>query len=99
MKWLLKMFLEKAYIWTEWGACNKQTCTQRRKRKCKYADKCKGSDDDDRDKEAGITKDHSDYVEAEWEKFDRQCTDIPECFAPVDDDLTKPLKGKFIRSI
>ena len=89
------MFLEKAHIWTEWGSCNKQTCTQRRKRKCKVADKCKGSDHDDRDKD--LSKDDSDYVEAGWEKFDRGCSDITECFAPVDDDM--PLKGEFIRSI
>ena len=69
-------FLEKAFIWTEWGTCDTTTCIQRRKRKCKDESKCKGSKD----------------VEDGWEKFDRGCTDVTECFATVEDKM--PVDGK-----
>ena len=83
-------FLEKAFIWTEWGTCDTKTCIQRRKRKCKDESKCKGSKDDPHDEH--IKEDHADYVEDGWEKFDRGCTDVTECFANVEDKM--PVDGK-----
>ena len=86
-------FLEKAFIWTEWGSCHVETCIQRRKRKCKDESKCKGSANDAHDVEH-LEKDSDDWVEAGWEKFDRGCTDVTECFADVSDNM--PVEGKKI---
>ena len=71
------MCSEKAYIWSEWGSCNTETCLQRRKRKCVDEDACAELVED------GIDSSHADYIGAGWEKFERKCMDIEECFADV----------------
>ena len=89
------VYLERAFIWTEWGACNVITCTQRRRRKCKpnNADSCKGSAEDNRD--SHLSEGDDDFVLPGWEKFDRGCTDTPECFVEAADQM--PVDGKYIR--
>ena len=72
---------EQAYIWSAWGECNPDTCLQRRTRKCKNDETCMGSDG------TSLNKDHPDFVEEGWEKFDRRCSDHSNCFAETTDQL------------
>ena len=74
-------FSEQAYIWSAWGECNANTCLQRRSRKCQNDEECPGSG-------TSLDKDHADFVEEGWEKFDRRCSDHSNCFAEATNQLS-----------
>lgn len=41
-----------------------------------------------------LNKDHPDFVEEGWEKFDRRCSDHSNCFAETTDQLQTD--GKYL---
>lgn len=80
---------KKAFIWSEWGSCNENTCFERRKRKCGDEASCPELVED------GIDSSHEDFIGAGFEKMERKCLNNPSCFAPVEVVAagTDPMEG------